>query len=306
MNAMKLHRGIIFAALLFLSFALFAAPTAAEEGPGALYRQGMDAYERFSDGDVEQSIRLFKEVTDRFPRFAPAYAALAESLVQKYNRGEREDKTLLEGALENARQALMLDAKLPDAHKAIGSVFHASGKTGEAIEELERAVDMEPDYARAWLNLGTCHLEEGRKEKAEEFFMKAVSLGTDRLAEGIGHYNLATVRAEEKREEPALVHYGKAREKVPGYHGIHFGRGVALMNLGRDKEALADFAEALALKKDYREAWFGLAAANHRLGNKEEAEKAYLKLLELDPEHEEALMGLRALKGKKAGCFFLF
>lgn len=292
--------------LIFTSIFFCACSAGAGESPEKLYEIGREAYNRFSERGIDESIVFFERVVDLSPDNAAAHSALAESYVQKFMRSKERDKRLLEKAFESAERALLLDAKSPEAHKALGSAYFASGKIEEAIEELERAVDMEPRYARAWLNLGTCRLELGDRDKAMEFFRTAVDIGNDPLAEGIGYYNIASLQSEEKRFEEALKNYRMAEKRVPEYHNIYYGLGVVLMHLGRDEEAIASMRRAVELKPDNAEAYLGLASAYHRSGNKKDAEKAYKTALSLDPRLDEAERGLAALKGKKVGCLFFY
>lgn len=278
---------------------------ALDEAP-ALYEKGVEAYNNFSDDQIESAIILFNGSIEKDPAFSPAYSALAEAYIQKYLRSSERPPRLIEKAAVAAEKALFINARSWQAHKAIASVYFAKGMVNEAVEELERAIDMVPDYARALLNLGTCWLDLGDRERGLAFFKDAIKAGNDKLAEGIAYFNLASLEAEEKKYDNALANYRKALELVPGYYNIHYGLGVVYMNRGNDKEALKAFKEAVRLKGDYAPAHIGLASAYHRLGNKGEAMKAYERALALDPESEEAARGLAALSGKKIGCLFIY
>lgn len=278
----------------------------ADEHHEDLFKRGVQSYDTFTDKGIEESISFFEKALEKSPDFAPAYAALAESYVQKYFRNRKREKEFLRSAFRFAEKALLIDARLPEAHKALASVYFAKGKMKEAIEEIERAVDMRPEYARAWLNLGTCWLERGDRIKAAEFFRKAVELDNDRLARGISYYNIASLQAEEERHDDALSNYREAEKSVPAYYNIHYGLGVVLMHLGRDEEAVQSFKKAAGLKPDHADSHLGLASAYHRLKRREEAITAYERALELDPDLEEAISGLMALTGRKFGIFYLY
>lgn len=293
--------------LILLRAAFFPIASAgAEEAPDLVFKQGADIYARFSDEAIESSIIYFEKIIARFPAFSPAYSALAEAYLQKYFRNPGSSRRLIEKAAAAAEKALFTDARSASAHKAIASVFYAEGKIEEAIEELERAIDMVPDYARALLNLGTCRLQQKDREGALAFFREAIQADNDNLAAGIAYYNIASLEAEEKKFDSSLEAYRKAAGLVPSYYGIHYGLGVMYMNLDRDREAVKAFQEVLLLKPDYLEGHIALASAYHRLGNKPEAEKAYQAALAIDAGSEEAMKGLAALDGKKIGCLFLY
>lgn len=59
----------------------------------------------------------------------------------------------------------------PPAQKAVQAVasaqrFSASGQTGKAVEELEKAIRISPEYADAYNNLAVQHIRMGRFEEA--------------------------------------------------------------------------------------------------------------------------------------------
>ena len=268
--------------------------------------KGIAAYQSFTDNGIKDSIRLFEISLDKNPAFSPSFSALAESYIQLYYRSGETDPSLVKTAAGLAEKALLADARSPKAHKATASVYFAKGKIDEAIEELERAVDMAPEYARAWLNLGTCWLELEKKKKAIEFFKQVIELNNDPLATAIAHYNIACIQAADNEHKLALDNYNLALKLLPGYFNIHYGLGVALMNRGNDLDAALAFKEACRLKPDYATSWLGLASAYHRTGNTADAKTAYEMALSLDPDLEDAAKGLAALQGKKVGCLFIY
>jgi len=278
----------------------------AGEDPQTFYERGREAYNRFSDDHIKAAIIFFEKAIEGSPSFSPAYSALAEAYIQEYLRNPEASPGLLEKAAAAAEKALFTDARSASAHKAIASVYYAKGMVAEAIEELERAIDMVPDYARALLNLGACWLAMEDRERALGFFRDAVNADNDDLAKGIAYYNMASLEADEKRFDSSLEVYRKAAGLVPDYYNIHYGLGVVYMNLDRDGDAVESFREAVRLKADYIPGHMGLASAYHRLGNKPSAMKAYEAVLAVDPESEEAEKGLAALKGKKIGCLFIY
>ena len=289
-------------------FITLLLPCALLAGKGAepFYLEGVAAYQGFTDNRIRESIRLFEEAIDKDPTFSPAYSSLAESYIQLYYRTFESDPALVAKASTMAEKALFTDAKSPKAHKAIASVYFARGKINEAIEELERAVDMEPKYARAWLNLGSNWLKLGKKGKAMGFFKEAIELNNDPLATAVAHYNIACIEAADSKHKLAFHSYKLALKLLPGYFNIHYGKGIALMHLNRDDEAIPAFEEAIRIKPDYPSAHLALASAHHRLGNISNSRKAYEAALRLDPYMEDAERGLAALQGKKNGCLFLY
>jgi tetratricopeptide (TPR) repeat protein len=247
-----------------------------------------------------------KGIASYDPDFSPAFSALAESYIQLYYRNFETDQRLIRQAAALAEKALLVDARSPKAHKAIASVYFAQGKIDEAIEEIERAVDMKPEYARAWLNLGTSQFKLGAKKKAIGFLKEVLKLNNDPFATAIAHFNIACIKAAEKEHRQALHNYSLALKLLPNYFNIHYGLGISFMNLDRDKDAILAFEETIRLKPDYAPGHHGLASALHRLGDIPKAQKSYETALRLNPVLEEAERGLAALNTKKPGCLLIY
>lgn len=293
-----MKKSLLLTALFFLSIPSFIF---CQESGLDLYEKGNIAYSRFSDPAINEAIGYFEQTIEASPSSSPAHAALAEGYIQQYLRTGSYDKKLLKKAYSLAERSLFLDAKSPLAHKTLGTVFFVSGKIEEAIEEFERAVDMEPGYARAWLNLGSCYYRLGDIKTTKSNLARVLELKNDSLSEGLAHYNLAALSYEEGYYRMALIDYEKAKDILPEYHNIYYGIGVTLMQLDRDSEAVNLFKKAIGMKAYDADFHVGLASAHHRLGNKLEARSAYESALDIDPDREDARQGLMGLEGMKIG-----
>jgi tetratricopeptide (TPR) repeat protein len=77
-----------------------------------------------------------------------------------------------------AQQAQRLNDNLPEVHFSLGNVYHASGKTAEAIIELKRALQLAPNSDDGYRGLGKAYLTLGQKEQALQAYQKAVDINT--------------------------------------------------------------------------------------------------------------------------------
>jgi tetratricopeptide (TPR) repeat protein len=64
------------------------------------------------------------------------------------------------------------------AYQAVASAqrFSASGRTEKAVEELEKAIRISPDYADAYNNLAVQHMRMGRYEEAAGELARAIAI----------------------------------------------------------------------------------------------------------------------------------
>ena len=69
-------------------------------------------------------------------------------------------------------QILEADPNQPQALHLLGVIAHQEGQNDKAVELIEKAVSIKPDYAEAYSNLGLAIQNMGRLGEAEAFFCK--------------------------------------------------------------------------------------------------------------------------------------
>ena len=118
------------------------------------YHRGLWHMYRFSQGDNEKARHLFEMAVRLDPTFSRAYAGLSFTHWQDVFQGwAAKPQPGLEKAYEAAGQSLMADDRDPAAHWAMGRALWLRGRHGESVTELERAVDLSPNFALAHYNL---------------------------------------------------------------------------------------------------------------------------------------------------------
>lgn len=78
-------------------------------------------------------------------------------------------------ALRELLIATDLDPSLPQAHNALGLVYHQLGKGEESLKHYRQAIRYKPDFSAAHNNLGTLLLARGQYDEAIGAFKKALS-----------------------------------------------------------------------------------------------------------------------------------
>lgn len=85
-----------------------------------------------------------------------------------------------------------------DVEYEIAYAWNALGEPGRARRHFERAIELEPDHAAAWYDLGELLLLEGELDEAERAFERAAALRPDHWA---GPFRLAEVAARRGQAE---------------------------------------------------------------------------------------------------------
>ena len=228
-----------------------------------------------------------------------AFGALATQLstIPPLSQAASDPNTVI--ALMNAGRydemeaaARQLTARRPGDSSAwhlLGISFLMRNQPAQALESLERAVALQPDFAEAHSNLGNALLELSRCEEAAASLRRALELKPD-FPEALNNMALALI--DLGRPEQAIERLRNALAVRPDYAQTHNNLGCAFNSVGRYEEAVSALRRALQLKSNYPEAHFNLGIALAALGRMEAAVASYRSALALKPDHVNALCNL--------------
>jgi serine/threonine-protein kinase len=123
---------------------------------------------------MDQAMGQFDKAIARDPRFALAYAGMADAGVRLWD--QTRDNAWLDKAYAAAQQAARLNPSLPEAHFALGTIHTRMGRTTEAIAELREALRLAPNSDEALRRLGLAYLAAARPKESIESLAAATRL----------------------------------------------------------------------------------------------------------------------------------
>jgi serine/threonine protein kinase/Flp pilus assembly protein TadD len=200
-------------------------------------------------------------------------------------RRQLGDDAGAKAALEHA--ATLRPANARD-HYQLAAAFARAGDKGagaRAIAELDRSIDLNPQYYWAWFQRGVCHQKAGEHHLAAADFGACVGLWPEFAW---GHFNLGCAHDQAGQKESAVRAYSAAIARDAEFVDAYLNRGMALLALGRPEGALADFTRAAALRPGDPSLHAGRGMALEGLGRTAEADAAFgdafAKLTSAPPE----------------------
>jgi TolB-like protein/tetratricopeptide (TPR) repeat protein len=142
------------------------------------YMQGVASMQRRTSADLLTAVRYYEKALEEDPKYALAYAGLADAYA---NSGYYGAIAPIEGrrkAEEAARHALALDENLAEAHAALGLVYIGFTPSQFSLgeRELRRASELSPSLSLTPYVLGLSYVRQGRLDEALPQFMKAREL----------------------------------------------------------------------------------------------------------------------------------
>ena len=139
------------------------------------YQQGRSALEQIDQqASLERAIDLFNKAVDPDPRYAAAYAGLAEARLLLFRLTKRADDLAL--AAQASERALALDDSRPAAWTTRGMVRSARGDIAGAEQAFNEAIKRNPAGADTYRELGLAYRRAGQYEKAEAAHVRSMAL----------------------------------------------------------------------------------------------------------------------------------
>lgn len=235
-----------------------------------LYLRARHEWNRRTGVALERSVELMKQALELDPKFALAWAGLADAYVTLGVYGTRAPADALPQARDAAEQGLRIDATLVEALTALAS-YHAVYQRDfkSATRAFEAAMEMSPQYTTApqWLAMNVL-VPQGKFSEAEKWMARAIEL--DPLSPVL-QLSLA-VLAYYKRDYPLAVEVaGDVLLLHPQFSIAHYFRGLALEQMGRMDEAIDTFKKSVALAVWSTETMSALAHAYAVSGRTETA-----------------------------------
>lgn len=244
-----------------------------------LYKQGRDLSERLRS---YESIQYYEKAIAKDPNFARAHLNLAfahsstgnskgfwenfnkaVALVDKVSEGERLLILGVQaGVNDNPTKQKELYQKLVKtypkdkrAHYNLGLYYFIQREYPAAIEELKKAIEIDPDFAPSYNELGYAYSNLGNYPEAEKALKKYTGL-------------------------------------IPGEPNPYDSWAEILMKQGKFDESIETYQKALSLKSDFFSAYVGIGMNLVFKGKSDEGRKEFQKFYDIAPTDGQRLQAL--------------
>ena len=197
-----------------------------------------------------------------------------------------------EAAADLLAKAVDLDSTFVAAQYAVGLVHLALGNRWKAAAQFRASVQLDPAFPEPYKALGDLFLAAPRRlfDQAVEAYQKAVEL---RPFYADAYVGLGDARAAKGEVDEAVASYQKALRYNPDNPRVYMSLGkIYYAEKGLYYESVNSYKRALELDPQFLEARMGLGEVYEDKGLYEDAIREYRKVVELDPQHTGALYNL--------------
>lgn len=196
-------------------------------------------------------------------------------------RFTESQRAKLDRVLDEYRETQQLNADWPEAHMNLGLVDAQLGELEEAERRYQRALELDPYFARAYVNLADLYRVMGRDEKSVAILREA----PDDLDDAGVHHALGLALVRTKRDEEALAELRRATELMPEEPRYAYVYGVALQSSGDLGESVRVLTEASERHPYDRDILVALVTTHRDRGEIDEALPYAHRLAELNPSN---------------------
>jgi TolB-like protein/Flp pilus assembly protein TadD len=210
---------------------------------------------RLTKDESQVAITFLKQLVERHPFYAPAHSMLAFVLLVSRQGGWHMMEPQVTQAASLAARAVQLDDSDPWAHLALGFVAFTRRNTDESVEEFQRALDLNPNFAAAHGFLGCALAFDGRSEQAIGHIERAIRMSPHDPQNALLNAALAAAHYQAGRYAEAIGFGRKAiqqRFELTNGHRIYV---ASLAQAGRIDEARAALARLQELHPENSIAW---------------------------------------------------
>jgi len=232
------------------------------------------------EGKYDEAIKTIEKILKHNPDFRQALPLLMQAKRQKEFFGSLkvEGKKIPKKALDLFKQGIKL------THR---------NKMSEALNAINSAIKIFPEFAEAYLYLGIINQMSQNQKSALDYFEKALKYDPKLF---LAWVHKGWVYDSQNLFEKAIECYDRAIELNPNYSASYNNKGLALDSLERYDEAILSYSKSIEINPDFEGAYYNRATSYKKTNQLERALADYKKTLELNPNHENAKEQIDALK----------
>jgi tetratricopeptide (TPR) repeat protein len=222
-------------------------------------------------GRHEQAEQVFRQIATAHPTLAAGHFLLGRICFERAQYDE---------ALPHLAEAVRLDPSQAVHLAALAEANQALHRWAEAEHWYRRAIQMQPQFAEAHVNLGNTLLATGRTDEAVACYQQALQCNPQ-LADA--QSCLGVVHESRGALDRAADCYRQALTLRPGYAQAHCNLGTVLRKQHRLDEAAIQLRAAVKAAPNLAAAHSNLAAVYQSMGDLVAAAKSFRRVVDIEP-----------------------
>lgn len=230
---------------MILTVLLTTKAVQAESKAHIYYDQGLALAAQGKFADAKET---FEQGLKTDPQNYPALRCL--SVLRDLEHGRIKEKTAVhlfqafsafnryrsDTAIQNLNQAAEIDPDYPLIFVHRADAYLDQGRSREAMADYNKALEIDPEYAAGYVNRGNYYSRQGQFDRAIADYSRAIQIEPKNV---LAYYSRGNAYGRQERFEAAVTDYNKILEINPQYPHAYVRKGLAWEKAGRLQEALA-------------------------------------------------------------------
>jgi protein O-GlcNAc transferase len=240
---------------------------------------------------IAEARRVLAPARAAHPKHVLLTVVEAELLVEEGRPADA--KLLLRELGSDGEAAPVVAMAFARAENAAGIALSGEGRHDEAVFAFKRACDLDPGWAPPRANLGALWQRLGKRKQALEQYEKALQIDRHH---GLSWFNMGLLLRESADLDGAGRAFAAALTADPPLPAARIELALTLSDRGEHRRAIELLEEAIRAGNDQPAVlWTNLGVACVRAGNDARAEEAFREALACHPDHLAALRNLAHL-----------
>lgn len=215
------------------------------------------AFIRFRQGQLEESVGFLNRAYKLQPNDWRIHQLYALNFVEVGWAGAVE---------QELERAIRLKPDMPELYYQLARYYYTMSKFEDAIAASQKALELAPDYASVYDNLGLSYAGLSDATRATDNFCKAIEINARRHSKD--EWPLIDYGAflEDQDLNKAAAILRDALQMNPASATANYELGRTMRRLGRDAEAESYLATAIKLDPSYTNAYWILSTLTRKRG----------------------------------------
>ncbi|XP_043671502.1 dnaJ homolog subfamily C member 3 [Vespula pensylvanica] len=211
----------------------------------------------------------------------------------------------LQDALSHYHAAIEGDPSNYLAYYNRGMVYLALGKAKFAIHDLDKVLELKPDFTAARLQRGNVLFKQAKFDLAKQNYEEVLAMEPQNEEAVTMSYMIPNLEIDMQYAEDmvksgdcrtAIQHITRLIETCPWSLELRELRAECHDALGDYMSAISDIRSTTKLLSDNTEGYFKLSSMHYRIGQVEESLREIRECLKLDPEHKKCFPFYKKIK----------
>jgi TolB-like protein/tetratricopeptide (TPR) repeat protein len=209
------------------------------------YLRGRFLWNQRTGKALHESLPQFEKSIQYAPRYAPAYAGMADSYLSLLDDAYLPPRAAMAQARQWAEQAIAIDEAFAEPHSSLGHAHYHEFEWMQAEQEFRRSLTLNPNYPSAHFYYAHYLVATARQEEAVGEAKKALALDPVSLA---AQTNLAIIYYRAARYDEAVGEARRVLDIDANYAHAHYVLGRAYVQTGMYRKAILSSRKAVALE----------------------------------------------------------